>query len=241
MKGPTFSPMRAELRASPCRAAATGHRPPGRASERGAYSMNALAPTRRRWRPLMILATAAAALALLAGYALTTPGRSLAATAADDDWSEVQGILGGIQGKAAAPIGNVTTPKFTPGMLLGNGDLGVVAGGDRNTNQRFYFGKNDFWGSAWNSGHSQLVTAILSLGNLTISSSATSPDPGPAYRMTQDILNAEVRSTVQLGGATVNMRSYTADSDNTFVTELSSSAGSPAVPVTVALAMPAKD
>src|SRR5947207_13590179 len=203
--------------------------------------MNALALTRRRWRPLAMIGAAATALALIVAYAMTTPNRGLAATTAADDWSELQGILGGIQGKATAPIGNVTTPKFTPGMLLGNGDLGVIAGGDKNTNQKFYFGKNDFWGSAWNSGHSTLVTAILSLGNLTVSSPTASPNPGPVYRMTQDLLNAEVRSTVQLGSTTVNMRSYTADSDNVFVTELSSAAGSPSVSLNIALALPGPD
>src|SRR5436190_22548752 len=114
--------------------------------------MNSWVLTRRRRRPLVIITALAAALALVAAYALSTAGRGLAATTPGDDWSELQGILNGIQGTASAPIGNVTTPKFTPGMLLGNGDLGVVAGGDKNTDQRFYFGKNDFWGTAWNSG-----------------------------------------------------------------------------------------
>src|SRR5439155_26422910 len=91
------------------------------------------------------------------------------------------------------------------------------------------------------SGHSRLVTAILSLGNLTVSAAQTSPNPGPAYKMTQDLALAEVRSTVQLGAATVSMRSYTADSDNTFVTELSSPAGSPTVTLNVALPLPVPD
>ena len=163
------------------------------------------------------------------------------AWAAADDWSQVQAILSGIQGRATAPIGNVVTPKYTAGMLMGNGDLGVIAGGDRNTNQRFSFGKGDFWGTAWDERNSELRIAILSLGNLTISSPQPSPNPGPAYRMTQDLLNAEVRSTVQLGGATVAMRSYTADSDNTFITELASPAGSPTVTVDIDLALPGKD
>jgi hypothetical protein len=59
--------------------------------------------------------------------------------------------------------------------------------------------------------------------------------------MTQDIAGAEVRSTVQLGGATVTMRSFTSDTDNTFITELSSPAGSPSVPITVDLALPGPD
>jgi hypothetical protein len=195
---------------------------------------------RGRWRAVR----GAAALALAAVVALPLSGCTAASAAthsAADDWAQVQAILGGIQGRASAPIGNVTTKKFTAGMLMGNGDLGVVAGGANTTSQKFYFGKNDFWGTAWNSGHSQLVTAILSLGSLTISSSTSSPNPGPVYKMTQDLLNAEVRSTVQLGGATVNMRSYTADSDNAFITELSSPAGSPSVSLTIALGLPGKD
>src|SRR5439155_20246333 len=59
--------------------------------------------------------------------------------------------------------------------------------------------------------------------------------------MTQDLLNAEVRSTVQLGNTTVNMRSYPADSDNVFVTELSSAAGSPSVTINIDLTLPSPD
>jgi hypothetical protein len=201
---------------------------------------------RRGRRTALIGAGLAATLALAGTTVLTTLGHAatrpaVGPAAAADDWAELQDILGGIQGTAKAPITNVTTGKFTPGMLMGNGDIGVIAGGSSTSNQKFYFGKGDFWGSAWNSGHSTLVTAILSLGSLTVSSSTTSPNPGPVYRMTQDILNAEVRSTVQLGNTTVNMRSYTADSDNTFITELSSAAGSPSVSLNIALAMPPKD
>jgi hypothetical protein len=186
----------------------------------------------------LVVGGAVALTAVTAG-ASARPAVGPAATA--DDWAELQGILSGIQGTAKAPIPNVTTGKFTPGMLLGNGDIGVIAGGGNTSSQKFFFGKGDFWGTAWNSGHSQLVTAILSLGSLNISSPTASANPGPVYRMTQDILDAEVRSTVQLGNATVTMRSYTADSDNTFVTELSNAAGSPAVTLDVALAMPSKD
>src|SRR2546421_3239719 len=200
------------------------------------------APDVVRRRPVAVVGAGLLALVVLVAYGLSVTRPGLAAThAATGDWAEVQSILSGLQGKATAPIGNVTTPKFTPGMLLGNGDVGVVAGGDKNTNQKFYFGKGDFWGTAWNSGHSTLVTAILSLGNLTVSSPTASPNPAPVYRMTQDLLNAEVRSTVQLGNTTVNMRSYPADSDNVFVTELSSAAGSPSVTINIDLTLPSPD
>jgi hypothetical protein len=188
-------------------------------------------------------AVAAIALVGLVALPLSACTGANAATMASaaDDWTQIQQILGGIQGHASAPIGNVTTPKFTPGMLLGNGDVGVVVGGDKNTNQKFYFGKSDFYGTAWNSGHAQLVPAILSLGNLSISSSASSPNPSSVYSMTQDILNSEVRSKVQMGTATVNMRSYVAGPNGDFVTELSTASGSPSVTLNVVLSLPGPD
>ncbi len=188
-------------------------------------------------------AAAAVALVGLVALPLSACASANAATTASaaDDWTAIQKILGGIQGHASAPIGNVTTNKFTPGMLLGNGDIGVIAGGDKNTDQKFYFGKSTFYGTAWNSGHSQLVPAILSLGNLTISSTQSSPNPSSVYSMTQDILNAEVRSRVQLGAANVDMRSYVAGPNGDFITELSTPAGSPSVTLTITLALPGPD
>src|SRR5690242_14539976 len=89
-----------------------------------------------RWRGLRSMA--AVALVGLVALPLSACAQANAGTAvAADDWATIQQILGGIQGHASAPIGNVTTNKFTPGMLLGNGDVGVIVGGDKNTNQRF--------------------------------------------------------------------------------------------------------
>ncbi len=148
---------------------------------------------------------------------------SARAATPDADWQTLQKILAPIQGRALQPIEKVVTPKFTPGMLLGNGDIGVVVGSDNST-LRFFFGKSDFWGTHWNPGHNAFENSILSLGGLTISSpqkSATT-QPTPAfYKMEQDILNAEVRTTFEINGAPVSTRSFTADSDNLFITELS--------------------
>src|SRR5207248_434601 len=87
-------------------------------------------------RTRIIAATAAALLAATASVVTSTISHAGVRTAAGDDWATVQSILSGIQGRASAPIANVVNPKYTAGMLLGNGDLGVVAGGDRTTNQR---------------------------------------------------------------------------------------------------------
>lgn len=123
---------------------------------------------------------------------------------------------------------------------MGNGDIGVVAG-DGITSQKFYFGKSDFWGSHWNTRHNAFEVSILSLGALTISSPAKSSNPEADYRMVQDILHAEVRTDLKLGENLVHLRSWTADGENIFVTEISADSGSSDVPIEISLAMPAPD
>lgn len=155
----------------------------------------------------------------------------------DADWNELRPVLENIHGVATTPPQHVVQNHFTDGMLLGNGDLGVVVGGTV-SEQKFYFGKGDFWGSHWEPRHSALLPSILSLGGLTISSPEPGDHPEKPYRMTQDILNAEVDTTMRLGGATVQMRSWTADRDNVFVTEISSDRGNSPVTLHAELWMP---
>jgi hypothetical protein len=131
---------------------------------------------------------------------------------------------------------------------MGNGDIGVVAGDTSTSRQSFYFGKSDFWGARrpvrhnapecnWDCG-----VSILSLGMMTVSSPAKSIDADGVYRVDQDILHARVETTLKLGDATVHLRSWTADGENTFVTEVKSDGGSSAdLPVQVSLAMPDPD
>jgi len=156
------------------------------------------------------------------------------------DWTTIQSLLKGIHGISTAPPQNIVTPKYTAGALMGNGDIGVVAG-DTTTSQRFYFGKSDFWGTHWNARHNAPEVSILSLGNLTITSPAKTIGADSVYRMDQDILNAQVLTTLKLGNATVHMRSWTADGENIFVTQVSTDPGAPDVPLQLNLAMPALD
>ncbi len=180
--------------------------------------------------------------ALLLLIVVTTAPRSASAQSVvpDNSWATVQSLLKGIHGISTTPPDKLVTPKYTSGALMGNGDIGVVAG-DSTTSQRFYFGKSDFWGTHWNVGHNAPEVSILSLGYLTISSSSPTTGADAVYRMDQDILNAQVLTTLRLGQTTVHMRSWTADGDNVFATELSSDAGSPDVPLQVNLTMPAPD
>jgi hypothetical protein len=155
------------------------------------------------------------------------------------DWARLRAILERIHGVSTAPPKNVVTPKYTSGALMGNGDIGIVAGGETTDLQRFYFGKSDFWGTHWNTGHNAPEVSILSLGTLTVSSADAVPGDPSAYLVDQDILNAQVLSTLKVGRSTIHMRSWTADTANIFVTELSLSPGSPDAHLQVALAMPA--
>jgi len=156
------------------------------------------------------------------------------------DWATLQALLGDIHGISTVPPDKVVTPKYTAGALMGNGDIGVVAG-DTTTSQRFYFGKSDFWGTHWNVSHNAPEVSILSLGTLTVSSPAATTSADAVYRMDQDILNAQVLTTLKLGEATVHMRSWTADRENIFATQVSTDEGNPDVTLQLNLTMPAPD
>jgi len=178
-----------------------------------------------------------AVVALAGSLSLRPPARADQEGGPEADWATVSALLSGIQGVATTPPSHFVTTHFTDGMLMGNGDIGAAAGGTTST-QRFLFGKSDFWGSSLNPGRNRLENSIISLGGLTLSSPTPSVDPASVYRMEQDILNAEVRTTMRLGTTVVSMRSWTADSDNVFVTDLSSAEGSDAVTISADLALP---
>ena len=119
------------------------------------------------------------------------------------------------------PPQHVPSGAVVDGPILGNGDLGIAIGGPPEE-QRFYFGKNDFWSQQ---------ESPMSVGGLALSI----PDlAGASYRQEQDLLNAEVRGTFTKGNLTVHLRTWTAATENLAVTEMSQE-GASAVPVTVQL------
>jgi hypothetical protein len=196
--------------------------------------------------------TFAVAFLIALGFAWL-PVRGAAQSASDADWATVQSIVGRIHGISTEPPANLVTPKFTAGALMGNGDIGVVAGDANRSQQTFRFGKSDFWGTHWNVGHNAPEVSILSFGTLTVSSPSSAPlvnfpESGgiQVYSMDQDILHAEVSSTVQMGGRAVHMRSWTADGENVFVTEIwAEGTGGDALgrtlPIAIDLCMPEPD
>lgn len=164
-----------------------------------------------------------------------------------DDWSNLKSILSEIYGSITTPlkITDVSRGYYTQGQLMGNGDIGAIAAGLSTTTQQFYFGKNDFWGTL----HAQANSikdnqGILSGGGLDI---RPITEPGSkassVFNMKQDILNAQVITNVQVINnegydSTIEMTSWTADTDNVFVTEVKNT-GAGAVTLNTKLWVPA--
>lgn len=153
-----------------------------------------------------------------------------------DDRGQVRQILSGIAGSVTSPlkISDVDKGSYTTGQLMGNGDIGAIAAGVSTTSQQYYFAKNDFWGTLHAQGTSVKDNAgILSGGGLDIwPTTGGGTDATSAFRMRQDILDAEVTTNMQLkddqgGDAPIQMTSWTADTANVFVTEIRNSGPAP--------------
>jgi hypothetical protein len=108
------------------------------------------------------------------------------------------------------------------GGYLGNGDFGAHLGGTVHT-LKYYLGKNGF-----HAGNDVAVGRynqhILNLAILTIEAAAGA-ESGNAYRVTQDIRNAEVRTDGTMAGAAVQTRAFLSPASNAMVVELSTNSG----------------
>lgn len=107
------------------------------------------------------------------------------------------------------PPKNIPTYYMPDGPLLGNGDLGVALAGPAEE-QRFYIGKNDWWGYGDN-------TRAMPVGGLTL---AIKELKGASYRQEQDLALAEVRGAFTNGEVAVQTRSFVDTHSNLLVTEL---------------------
>lgn len=164
-----------------------------------------------------------------------------------DDWAELQSILSDIYGSITSPLNihDLNQGKYTTGQLMGNGDIGAIAAGVSLTSQQFYFGKNDFWGTLHAQGNSiKDNQGILSGGGLDIwPTTAAGSRASSVFNMKQDILNAQVVTKLQLKNndgydTTIEMTSWTADTDNVFVTEITNT-GAGAITLNTKLWVPA--
>lgn len=148
------------------------------------------------------------------------------------EWEELSSILSGIKGRYTSPppIETVITNGYTAGQLLGNGDVSVTSDG-RDGTQTYYIAKSNFWAPS---------SQKLTFGTVSIKgpNSGIGAQPDPDYLQEQDILNAEVRSTMRIEGELVHMRTWIAESENLLVTELRTAPKAKTVPIQVDLAVP---
>jgi len=107
------------------------------------------------------------------------------------------------------PPKNIPTYYMPDGPLLGNGDLGIALAG-ASEGQRFFIGKNDWWGYGDGS-------RAMPVGGLTL---AIAELKGASYRQEQDLALAEVRGSFTNGEVAVQTRSFVDTHSNLLVTEL---------------------
>jgi alpha-L-fucosidase 2 len=106
---------------------------------------------------------------------------------------------------------NVVARGFTDGPLMGNGDIGVTQGGDRNS-QTFYISKTDMISKALGG---------ITLTNLT---QGSAPD---SYRYEQDIYHAQVKADVTMCGVPFVFQTWTSANENLVVMELTNQNSDP--------------
>ncbi|WP_194925403.1 glycosyl hydrolase family 95 catalytic domain-containing protein [Catenulispora pinisilvae] len=153
-------------------------------------------------------------------------------------WADVRRQLAAANPRVSAPIQKVVTNKYTPGMLLGNGDIGVVVGDSSAAQQSFHFGKSDFWGNnRKTTAPLSWQNSILPVGALTVAVPGATP-AATGYSMVTDIGTAQVTSVLPFAGSTLTLNSWTADRDNVLITELSSAAGDADLTLNASVVLP---
>ena len=147
------------------------------------------------------------------------------------DWETVSALLDNASSTYTEPWDDATCRTLMSGGYLGNGDLGAHLGGTRHS-LKYYLGKNGFHAgndvAGFRSGDDPAPGPykqhILNLAILTIEA-ASGPESGNAYRVTQDLKNAEVRTDCSMAGSPVRTRACLSPSRNALVLELSTSGG----------------
>lgn len=147
------------------------------------------------------------------------------------DWPTVSVLLDNASPSYNEPWDDATCRTLMRGGYLGNGDFGVHLGGTKHS-LIYYLGKNGFHAgndvAGFNSGDSPAPGPykqhILNLAVLTLEASA-SGESGDDYSVTQDLRNAEVRTSCTMMGSPVLARAFLSPSGNALVLELSSNGG----------------
>ncbi|MEO3857024.1 discoidin domain-containing protein [Acrocarpospora sp. B8E8] len=115
-------------------------------------------------RPRRIVLAAALATALTGSLLTAAPARAATPTA-DQQWAQVQQLVGAIKGRWTTPAyANSITRTMPDTALLGNGDIGVTSGGGVGY-KTFYISKGDFWIGTQS-------PSLIALGSVTITPAA---------------------------------------------------------------------
>ena len=141
----------------------------------------------------------------LVSVAIPMPAK---ASEQDDDWAEIQSVLNNCVGTYNGVNNNIVTSDMPDGPIMGNGNVGVVTASDNNL-ERSYITTTDFW----NGSHNQAQPLPIGAVNIYASNSS-----GSGVLQQQDMLNAEVRTTLAYGN--VNMRSWVSATQNLLVTDV---------------------
>ncbi|MEV6013794.1 ricin-type beta-trefoil lectin domain protein [Streptomyces sp. NPDC051976] len=140
-----------------------------------------------------------------------------AASTGADDWSALQGLLPSLNGTWSSPPTGQATDKFPGGALLGNGDIGVEVGGNTNA-QTMFVSKSDMWDYVAPSGATG--SHPVALGGLTLRRPPSGTDSSSPYSLTQDLLNAQVTSDLNINNTPIHTVTYTADDQDAVITQV---------------------
>ncbi|WP_066375362.1 discoidin domain-containing protein [Herbidospora mongoliensis] len=104
--------------------------------------------------------------AAVAASLLTALPANAAVPTADQQWAEIQQLVGAVKGRWTTQTYSGAVSRTMPDTaLLGNGDIGVTSGGGQGS-KTFYISKGDFWTSAGS-------PSLVALGNVSISADTT--------------------------------------------------------------------
>ena len=144
----------------------------------------------------------------------------------EPDWATVSALLENASTTSTEPWDDDPCRTLMKGAYLGNGDFGTHLGGTVHC-LTYYLGKNGFHaGNDVAAG--RYNQHILNLAILSIEAAAgveSAVESAPAYRVSQDIRNAEIRTECILAGAAVRTRAYLSPTASALVVELFTDSG----------------
>ncbi|GAA1367709.1 glycosyl hydrolase family 95 catalytic domain-containing protein [Catellatospora chokoriensis] len=143
--------------------------------------------TRRRTLGRTLAGAVAASLLAATATTLAAPAAHAAPTP-DQQWSQIQGLLGNIKGVwTNQAYTNSVTRSMPDTALLGNGDIGITSGGGEGY-KSFYVSKGNFWQGNPNPSFVALGGVTISptssgggSGNLAAGATATASSSHPSF------------------------------------------------------------